>query len=262
MTKRSIIFGVVAAPCIGGGWLGGPRAQPPRHRHATAPPRVPVVATKVQVGDVPIVVTGIGSVAAYNAVDIRTQVTNLTSDQAHLTNAQANLARYVPLLKDGFATQQQVADQASTVSQLQAATARDKAAIFNARTQLGYTTITSPINGVTGIRRVAIGNILQPSTSSPIVTITPAGPQAGAARNRLRHQCDPVCDVASLFPDPRLHLDGGDGEAGLRHRGGGPSSHARPHRPRRRAAAPPRHRGARRSAARSAVRHGRTRRER
>jgi multidrug efflux system membrane fusion protein len=93
-----------------------------------------------------------------------------------LTNAQLNLDRYVPLQNQGFASTQQVTDQTAAVTQLQAAILSDKAAIFNAQTQLGYTTITSPIEGVTGIRRVDIGNILQPSTAAPIVTITQVQP--------------------------------------------------------------------------------------
>jgi multidrug efflux system membrane fusion protein len=101
---------------------------------------------------------------------------NLARDQAHLTNAQTNLGRFVPLAKQGYATQQQVTDQTSAVTQLQAAIVGDKAAIFNAQTQLGYTTITSPIDGVTGIRRVDIGNILQPGSTTPIVTITQIQP--------------------------------------------------------------------------------------
>jgi multidrug efflux system membrane fusion protein len=80
------------------------------------------------------------------------------------------------LLKQGFASAQQVTDQASTVTQLEASVAGDKAAIFNAQTQLGYTTITSPIDGVTGIRNVDIGNIVQPSSTTPIVTITQIQP--------------------------------------------------------------------------------------
>jgi multidrug efflux system membrane fusion protein len=62
------------------------------------------------------------------------------------------------------------------VNQLQATVLSDKAAIFNAQTQLGYTTITSPIDGVTGIRSVDIGNILQPGSTTPIVTITQVQP--------------------------------------------------------------------------------------
>jgi multidrug efflux system membrane fusion protein len=101
---------------------------------------------------------------------------NLARDQANLDNAQLNLRRYEPLEKEGFASEQQVTNQASTVAQLTAAVADDKAAIFNAQTQLGYTAITSPIDGVTGIRMVDIGNLIQPSTSTPIVTITQIQP--------------------------------------------------------------------------------------
>jgi membrane fusion protein, multidrug efflux system len=178
-----------------------------------APPPVPVVTQKVQLSDQPVILTGIGSVQSYNVVDVHAQVTgtiqqigfvegqtvhkgdliaqldprpyqaalqqadaNLGRDEAHLTNAQVNLNRYTPLMKEGFASTQQVTDQESQVTQLQASVLADKAAIFNARTQLSYTTITSPIDGVTGIRRVDIGNIIQPSTSTPIVTITQIQP--------------------------------------------------------------------------------------
>jgi multidrug efflux system membrane fusion protein len=213
--KQIVIAGLVVAIGAGAGLAW--RAQggrPIQQAHAAAPePPVPVVAEKVQVGDVPVVMEGIGTVEPYNVVDMHAQVTgtinsidfvegqtvkpgsviakldprpyqaalqqaeaNLARDQAHLENAQANLGRYVPLAKQGFASSQQVADQSAAVAQMQAAILSDKAAIFNAETQLGYTTITSPIDGVTGIRRVDVGNLLQPSTATPIVTITQIQP--------------------------------------------------------------------------------------
>jgi len=214
MKKTLVVAGVVAIACIGGSiaW-GAMGASPAPPSQAMAPPPVPVVATKVQVSNVPIVMTGIGTVEPYNVVDVHTQVTGtiekigfvegqtvhpgsliaqldprpyqaalqeaeakLKSDQANLADAQANLSRYVPLLKEGFSTPQQVADQVATVSELQAAIAADQATIFNAKTQLSYTTITSPIDGVTGIRRVDVGNIVQPGTTTPIVTITQIQP--------------------------------------------------------------------------------------
>src|ERR1700756_4868631 len=204
--------GLGAAICVVGlaVWRIDTAEPPPRPQ--TTPP-VPVVATKVGVSDLPVVMSGIGTVVAYNVVDMHAQVTgtierigfvegqvvhpgsliaqldprpyqaalqqaqaNLKRDQAHLTNARANLGRYAPLLKQGYATDLQVTDQASAVSGMEAAVAGDKAAIFNAQTQLSYTTIASPIDGVTGIRRVDVGNILQPSTAKPIVTITQIQP--------------------------------------------------------------------------------------
>jgi multidrug efflux system membrane fusion protein len=213
MKKRGVIGVSLVVVCVGGliAWRVTGRAPAP-HLQAPAPP-VPVVAEKVQVSDVPIVMTGIGTVVAYNIVAVHTQVTgtierigfvegqtvhpgsviaqldprpyqaalqqaeaNLARDQAHRTNAQANLSRYVPLLKQGFSTPQQVADQVAAVSEMEAAVASDKAAIFNATTQLSYTTITSPINGVTGILGVDVGNIVQPGAATPIVTITQIQP--------------------------------------------------------------------------------------
>jgi multidrug efflux system membrane fusion protein len=218
MTKRSIVLGVVAAACIGGGiaWrviIVGAAPPPP-----VAPPApVPVVAAKVQVSDVPIVLEGIGTVMAYNIVDIHTQVAGtiekigfvegqvvkpgdliaqvdprpyqaaldeaqaiLKLDQAHLANAEENLKRYQTLIKQDSVAQMQVDNEAAKVLQLKATIAQENATIFNAQTQLGYTTITSPIAGVTGIRKVDIGNIIQPTgaggDTTPIVTVTQIQP--------------------------------------------------------------------------------------
>lgn len=213
MQRRFLFAGFGIAVCATGSiaWHGF-AARPPQSA-AAPPPPVPVVAQRVQVSDVPIVMSGIGTVMAYNAVDVRTQVTgsieqigfvegqtvhpgsliaqldprpyqaalqqaeaNLARDQANLANAQTNLSRYVPLMKQGFASDQQVVDQVASVSELQATVASDKAAISNAQTQLSYTTITSPIAGITGIRQVDIGNIVQPGSATPIVTITQIQP--------------------------------------------------------------------------------------
>jgi membrane fusion protein, multidrug efflux system len=213
MTKRMICAGVCLAACAGA--LVVTRLHPTEAapQLPAAVPAVPVNATKVQVGDVPIELTGIGTVQAYNVVDVHTQVTgtiqqigfvegqavhkgdliaqldprpfqaalqqadaNRARDQANLSNAQLNLDRFTPLMRQGYASVQQVTDQQSQVNQLQASVAADKAAIFNAATQLSYTSVTAPIDGVTGIRQVDIGNIVQPSTSAPIVTITQIQP--------------------------------------------------------------------------------------
>src|ERR1700723_2173236 len=178
MTKRSVALGVVAAACIGAGiaWrvmIAG--AAPPLP--AAPPPPVPVVAAKVQVSDVPIVLEGIGTVMAYNIVDIHTQVAGtiekigfiegqvvkpgdliaqidprpyqaalqedeaiLKLEESHLDNAEANLRRYQTLWNQDSIAQMQVANEDAKVLQLKATIVQDKATILNARTQLGYTT--------------------------------------------------------------------------------------------------------------------------
>jgi membrane fusion protein, multidrug efflux system len=213
MRRSIIILGFCAVAAAGSGALWHSRRADAVAKPISGPPRIPIVEESVQVSDIPIVLRGIGSVQPYNTVDVRAQVAgtiqrigfvegqtvrkgdliaqldprpfqavlnqaeaNLARDAANLANARVNLNRYTPLMARGFASTQQVTDQQSQVAQLAASVAADKAAIFNAQTQLSYATITSPIDGVTGIRQVDIGNILQPTTATPIGTITQIQP--------------------------------------------------------------------------------------
>lgn len=180
---------------------------------APAPPRVPVVAGTVTSHDVPIYLRGVGTVIAYNNVEVvsevsgkiidinftqgqsvkkgdllaqidpspfQAQVDQLTAtrdrDQAQLINAQANLNRYTPLEAKGFATSQLVDTQKAQVDQLQAIVKADQAAIEAAEVNLGYTRLTSPIDGVTGIRQIDVGNVIQPSNTTGLVDVTQIQP--------------------------------------------------------------------------------------
>lgn len=161
------------------------------------PPAVPVIAGTVSSGDVPIYLRGVGTVIAYNNVLVRSQINgqltnvaftqgrmvrkgdllaeidprpyqaqldqaiaNRERDLAQITNAEANLQRYGSLQSKGFATPQLVDTQKAQLAQLQAMVKADEAIIEAAKTNLSYTRLTSPIDGVTGIRQVDIGNII------------------------------------------------------------------------------------------------------
>ena len=187
-------------------------AKPPPAA-ATASPPVPVVIAPVQQGDVRIVLTGLGTVQALNTAVIRSQVTGLLQtvdftegqsvkrgdrlaqidprtqqaaldqaqaalarDQAHLTNGQTNLTRNLPLLSRGFATEQSVTDQKSQVTQLENAVKSDQAAVESAQTQLSYTSLDAPFDGVTGVRTLDIGNIIHPTDAQGLVTVTQVQP--------------------------------------------------------------------------------------
>ena len=176
-------------------------------------PTVPVVAGTVSSDDVPIYLQGVGTVIAYNTVIVRSQIqgqitkinftegqavktgdllavidprpyqaqldqanANRSRDEAQLTNAQANLKRYTTLGNQGWATPQLVETQTAQVAQLQAAIKADQAAIEWAQTQLSYTQLTSPIDGVTGIRQVDIGNIIHPTDPNGLVVATQLEP--------------------------------------------------------------------------------------
>src|SRR5206468_9041646 len=97
-------------------------------------------------------------------------------DEANLANANLDLQRFTRLGE--FATRQQTDTQRSTVAQLTAQIAADDAAIFNAQTQVDYTTVKSPISGVAGLRQVDVGNIVNASTQTGIVSIAQIEPIA------------------------------------------------------------------------------------
>ena len=97
-------------------------------------------------------------------------------DEALLANAKLDLERYSKLAVKEYATRQSVDTQEALVAQYQAAIAHDQAVIDNARVQLGYTTIVSPLAGRTGIRLIDQGNIVHASDSGGLVVVTQLAP--------------------------------------------------------------------------------------
>jgi multidrug efflux system membrane fusion protein len=180
---------------------------------AVAPPAVPVVAGTVHQGDVPIYLRGVGTVIAYNNVIVRSQITgqitkiaftqgqtvhqgdllaeidprpyqaqldqamaNRDRDQAQVLNAQANSTRYTSLQQKGYASTQLVETQNAQLAQLQAMVKSDEGVIEQAQTNLSYTKLTAPIDSVTGIRQVDIGNIIHPTDPNGLVDLTQVQP--------------------------------------------------------------------------------------
>jgi len=180
---------------------------------APAPPTVPIVAGTVAQHDVPIYLTGVGTVIAYNTDVVRAQIQgqlisinftegqtvhagdllaqidprpyqalidqytgNLERDQSQLKNAEANLKRYTQLGTNGWATPQLIETQQAQVGELQAAIKSDNALIDAAKVQLSYTRLTSPIDGVVGIRQIDVGNIISPSNTNGLVVVTQLHP--------------------------------------------------------------------------------------
>jgi multidrug efflux system membrane fusion protein len=205
--------GLTLIAAIAAGLLGFEAFQPVTEAAPAPPPDVPVVTALVQQHDVPLVLTGLGTVQALNTASVRSQVTGLLQsvgfvegqavrrgdvlaqidprtyqarleqaqaqlarDQSLLENTQINLNRNLPLLSRGFATDQQVTDQKYQVAQLQTALKSDQAAIDDARTQLSYTTLTAPFDGVTGVRMLDVGNIIHPTDANGLVIVTQVQP--------------------------------------------------------------------------------------
>jgi multidrug efflux system membrane fusion protein len=99
-------------------------------------------------------------------------------DVAQLASAQADLDRFELLAPQNLASKQTLDAQHALVGQLQAQIKGDQANIDNARTQLSYTTIVSPIQGKTGIRRVDPGNNVHATDTGGIVVVTQVQPIA------------------------------------------------------------------------------------
>jgi multidrug efflux system membrane fusion protein len=103
-------------------------------------------------------------------------VATKTKDAAQLANAKRDLERYTLLQPEDLASKQTVDTQRATVDQLAAQIKIDEALIDNARAQLDYTRITSPIDGRTGIRLIDPGNIVHAADITGIVVLTQVQP--------------------------------------------------------------------------------------
>src|SRR5271169_323445 len=216
MNKKTVVStALLIALVAAGGLLYFTHARPlePAAATPTPSPAVPIVAGVVTQHDVPIYLSGVGTVIAYNTVVVRAQIQgqiisinftegqtvhagdllaqidprpyqalidqyagNLERDQAQLVNAEANLTRYTTLGAKGWATPQLLETQKAQVGQLQAAIKSDQALIDAAKVQLSFTRLTSPIDGVAGIRQIDNGNIISPSNTNGLVVVTTLDP--------------------------------------------------------------------------------------
>ena len=100
----------------------------------------------------------------------------LAKDQAALKNAQRDLVRYNSLVKQGIIPAQQADTQDALVDQDAAAVKVDQAAVANARLNLVYCHITSPIAGRAGLRQVDLGNMVHATDTTGLVVVTPVQP--------------------------------------------------------------------------------------
>lgn len=113
--------------------------------------------------------------APYEAA-LRAAEANLQRDEAQLANAQLDLGRASKLVKSGYGSQQTRDAANAQAKALTGTVAADRAAIDQARLQLGYTEIRSPIDGKTGSFLVDVGNIVTAAAGTPLVTITQVQP--------------------------------------------------------------------------------------
>ena len=209
-TPRQIAAAAAVAACVLVGawlWLGHKPAAP------KAPPAVAVNVATVARGDVPEYLEGLGTVQAFYTVTVTARVDGRIDkvafsegqevkkgallvqidprpyqaalgvaiaardkDRAQLENARRDLERYELLAPEDLASKQTVDTQKALIAQLTAQLKGDEAAIDSARTNLDYTTITSPIDGRTGIRLVDPGNNVHATDTAGMVVVTQVEP--------------------------------------------------------------------------------------
>jgi multidrug efflux system membrane fusion protein len=105
-------------------------------------------------------------------VELAQMLGQRSRDEALLSNAQKDLKRYQDLLKLDSASQQQVDSQESLVAQYSGNLELSQAQIKSAKLNLDYTTITAPISGRIGLRRVDVGNQVKAGDTQGIAVIT------------------------------------------------------------------------------------------
>ncbi|MBF9233434.1 efflux RND transporter periplasmic adaptor subunit [Microvirga alba] len=215
---RAVLAVLIVCLLAVGGYAGwnwlhsrGSKAADPDAAQRAVP--VPVQAATVATADVPVYLTGLGSVQAYNTVTVRSRVdgeiqkiafdegqmvkqgdlllqldprpfqaaldqavAKKAQDEAQLVSAKADLSRTSELLARDYATHQLFDSQKANVDGLIAQIRADQGAIDNARTQLDYTTIRSPLAGRTGFRQVDQGNIIHAADTNGVVEITQIEP--------------------------------------------------------------------------------------
>jgi len=218
----------------------------------SAPPAtVPVVVSTAEQKDVPVEIRAIGNVEAENTVGVKAQVTaelmavhfregqdvkksdllftfdrrqieaelkraesTLARDEAQWKNARVQAERYQRLLDEGVVAREQYDQILANAEALEATVLASRAAVENARVQLTYTKIYSPISGRTGTLLVHQGNIVKANADSPMVTINQIEPvnvmfavpeaQLGDVKRFMREGKLKVQSVIPTEPDKPL----------------------------------------------------------
>ncbi|MGB2941200.1 MAG: MdtA/MuxA family multidrug efflux RND transporter periplasmic adaptor subunit [Candidatus Macondimonas sp.] len=205
--------GLLALMILGGAYLFW--GQKPTAQAVIADRPAPVSVATVSKADLNVYLNGLGTVTPLNTVTVRSRVdgelmalhfeegqvvtsgallaeidprafqvqlqqseAQLARDQALLTNARQDLARYQQLLKEDSIAQQQVSTQEAQVRQYEAALKIDQAQINNVRLQLDYSRITAPITGRIGLRNVDKGNLVRAGDPNGLAVITQTQPIA------------------------------------------------------------------------------------
>ena len=215
-TKQGRIWtGVVVALALGA-FFGARRylgSSGTRKGEPQAVRAVPVTVTEAKTGDMPITLSGLGTVTPLNSVTVKSRVDGQlirfpiqegqmvhqgeliaeidprpfhvqlmqaegqrAKDEAAFKNASQDLTRYKALVEQGILSRQQLDAQTASVNQYEAALKADQGQVESAKLNLAYSRITAPISGKAGLRLVDPGNIVRASDANGLCVINPVQP--------------------------------------------------------------------------------------
>src|SRR5579862_552732 len=215
MFVRGAMLVILAAVCAFFVGCSAADSKQQKAQAASGPRAVSVAIAPVQQQDVPVYLSGLGAVTAFNTANIKSRVdgqimkvnfvegqtvhegdllieiddrpykvqmeqmqAQLFKDQASLRDAKLNLDRYVSLIPSGSIAQQQVDTQSSTVDQFEGQVRTDQAQIDNAKLQIVYCHITAPFNARVGVRQVDAATIVHAADTNPMLILTQSQPIA------------------------------------------------------------------------------------
>ena len=206
-TSRSLLIMTIALALL----AGGPACS--RRKKAPPAPGSPVTVAAAQQKDVPLELGAVGRVEAIQTVGVKALVggevtrvyfkegqpvrkgdilftidprpfeialkqaeSQVERDRAQLRNAETDLARYTDLVRKDYVTKEQYDALAANRDVLVATVKADEAVVANARLNLDYATVRSPIDGRTGALFIDAGNIIKANDTNPAVVIDQMSP--------------------------------------------------------------------------------------
>ncbi|HWX65220.1 MAG TPA: efflux RND transporter periplasmic adaptor subunit [Rhodanobacter sp.] len=204
LTKSALIVVVLSLVALSVSWYGHHRQT--SGKPASAPAPVPVKVATATLGDVDLSLTQVGSVEAWSTVTVSSQVNgqiqslafvpgahvhkgdvianidprplraeldqargNVARDEANLVKARADLARYTTMLAKGYVARADFDTFKANLGVAAAALQSDRAAQELAQTQLGYTRIVAPFDGVLGAPLVYPGAVVTANSTGIVV---------------------------------------------------------------------------------------------
>lgn len=107
--------------------------------------------------------------------EVRTATASIKSAQAAVSSAKLAVNKVRPLVEKEIISKYELETAQYNYESAMATLAQANASLVNARTNLGYTTVTSPVDGVVGSIPFRLGSLVSSNTADPLTTVSSIG---------------------------------------------------------------------------------------